>query len=48
MELQMADVKKENEMLFASEDRVRRLLDDSNELKAILRAKDRDIALLTE
>jgi hypothetical protein len=48
MELQMADVKKENEMLFASEDRVRRLLDDSNELKAVLRAKDRDIVLLTE
>jgi hypothetical protein len=48
MELQMADVKKENEMLFASEDRVRRLLDDSNELKAVLRAKDRDIFLLTE
>lgn len=44
----MADVKKENEMLFASEDRVRRLLDDSNELKAVLRAKDRDIVLLTE
>jgi len=42
----MTDVKSENEMLFKSEERVQRLLEEINDLKALGRQKDRDTILL--
>lgn len=43
-EQRAADVAKENEMLFQSEERVKRLLNEGNELRAELRQKEREIA----
>jgi hypothetical protein len=39
---------KENEMLFSSEERVKRLLEEANELRAELRHKEREIAHLND
>ncbi len=43
-----ADIMKENEMLFSSEERVKRLLEEANELRAELRHKEREIAHLND
>ena len=44
----MKDVKDENEMLFQSEERVKRLIQDLGEVKADLREKERDNQRLEE
>lgn len=48
MEAQLADVKAENDMLYASEDRVKRLMDEIENLKGHIRMKDKDLQLLNE
>lgn len=47
-ELQLAEAKAENEMLYKSEERVKRLLEDADELRSQLRQKDRDITTLND
>jgi hypothetical protein len=47
-ETQVADVKKENEMLYNSEQRVTRLIEEANEVRAQLRQRERDAGLLQE
>ena len=46
METRLGDVKAENEMLYASEDRVKRLMEEIEHLKGHNRMKEKDIELL--
>ncbi len=39
----MADVRAENEVLYASEDRVKRLMDEIESMKGQMRVKDREM-----
>lgn len=47
-ETQLADIRQENEMLYNSEQRVKRLMEENNEVKALNRQKERDVVLLQE
>ena len=48
MEAQVADVRAENEVLYASEDRVKRLMEDIESMKAQMRVKDREMQMMGE
>jgi hypothetical protein len=48
MEARLGDVRAENEMLYASEDRVKRLMEEIENLKGHGRMKDKDIELLNQ
>jgi hypothetical protein len=48
MEARLGDVKAENDMLYASEDRVKRLMEEIDHLKGHSRMKDKDIELLNQ
>ena len=48
MEARLGDVRAENEMLYASEDRVKRFMEEIEHLKGHGRMKDKDIELLNQ
>jgi gamma-glutamyl:cysteine ligase YbdK (ATP-grasp superfamily) len=48
LEHNLEEVRAENEMLYKSEERVRRLLEETSELKAQLRARERDYGIIAE
>ncbi len=48
MEARVADVRAENEMLYASEERVKRLMEEIEQLKGQGRMRDKDIELLNQ
>jgi hypothetical protein len=48
MEARLGDVRAENEMLYASEDRVKRFMEEIENLKGHGRMKDKDIELLNQ
>jgi hypothetical protein len=48
MEARLGDVRAENEMLYASEDRVKRFMEEIENLKGHARMKDKDIELLNQ